>query len=367
MRTSRTVIVVALVAVGAAVVVLGTPVLTRTNAPPAAPEPPPAATGRRIVFYRHPMRPDVISAEPAKDEMGMDYVPVYEEETVAASADVPGHAAFTLSPARQQLIGVTTDTVQRRELTREIRAAGRVAYDPRLYQAIVEYRQALAAQKGLENSQWQEAHDTAAAIVRASVLKLRQLGISPQQLASLAEERHDPVNLLVPGKTVWVYAQVYEYEMDLVRPGQALTVTARSLPGKSYAARIAAVDPILDAATRSVRVRAEIPNPDGLLRAEMFVTVHIGVPLGRVLAIPDSAVLRTGERQMVFVVEGEGTFTPRPVTLGREAEGYAEVLSGVREGERVVTSANFLIDSESRFRAALAAFSRSAGEPSHPR
>jgi Cu(I)/Ag(I) efflux system membrane fusion protein len=108
--------------------------------------------------------------------------------------------------------------------------------------------------------------------------------------------------------------------------------------------------------TRTARVRALVPTPDASLRLETFVQVTIRVPLGEKVALPENAVLDTGEHQIVFVVQGEGRFEPRAVRLGREAAGYHEVLEGVEPGERVVTSANFLIDSESRFRSALAAF-----------
>jgi Cu(I)/Ag(I) efflux system membrane fusion protein len=123
---------------------------------------------------------------------------------------------------------------------------------------------------------------------------------------------------------------------------------------------VAAVDPILSAASRTARVRARVATPDESLRLETFVHARIEVSLGELLAVPEEAVLHTGDHAVVFVVEGEGTFEPRSVRLGRDAAGYYEVLSGLAEGERVVTSANFLIDSESRFRAALAAFGKKA-------
>jgi membrane fusion protein, copper/silver efflux system len=124
------------------------------------------------------------------------------------------------------------------------------------------------------------------------------------------------------------------------------------------------VDPILDPATRTARVRALLSVPQAELRPETFVTARIHVPLGRVLAVPKDAVMDTGEHRIVFVVGGEGRFTPHAVTLGREADDAWEVLGGLEAGDEVVTSANFLIDSESRFRAALAAFGE-APAPGH--
>ena len=308
----------------------------------------------RIVFYRHPMRPEVTSPRPAKDEMGMDYVPVYEED-LRGEGEIPGHAAFTLSAERQQLIGVRTDTVERRSLAVAIRAVGKVAYDPGLYQAIVEYREALRAKSALAGASMPEARAGADTLVRAAALKLRQQGISEAQVRDMAR---DPVSLLLPGKETWIYAQVYEYEIELVQPGQEMVVTVPSLPGRTFRATVVAVDPIVNATTRTARVRARVSTPDVVLRPETFVNVALQVPLGEKVAVPEGAVLDTGRQRIVFVVQGEGRFAPRAVELGREAQGWYEVLDGVAPGERVVTSANFLIDSESRFRSAVAAFAK---------
>jgi hypothetical protein len=173
-----------------------------TTAPQAEPA---AARGPgKILFYRHPMRPDVTSPTPRKDEMGMDYIPVREEDMVLPGGDVPGHAPFVLSAERQQLIGVTRARVERRPLAVEIRAAGKVAYDPMLYQAIVEYREALRARGQLKDSPWVEARAGAEAIIRAAALKLRQQGLSEEQIKSIGKDAADPTNLLLPGKSVWV-------------------------------------------------------------------------------------------------------------------------------------------------------------------
>jgi Cu(I)/Ag(I) efflux system membrane fusion protein len=316
----------------------------------------PRSAERRPRFYRHPMRPEITSPVPAKDEMGMDYVAVYEDEPVSA-VTVAGRAAFTLSPARQQLIGVTRARVERRALAREIRAVGIVAYDPALYQAMIEYREAVAARRALGDAAMDEARKGAEAIVRAAALRLRQLGLAEPQIRAVAAAAGNPTDLLLPGKAAWVYAQVYEYELDAVRPGQTAAITAPAQPGRTYAGRVVAIDPILDPATRTARVRIQVPAADETLRPQSFVQATIHAPTAEVIAVPASAVLPSGASQIVFVVSGEGTFEPRLVTLGTEANGYYEVRDGVQLGDEVVTSANFLIDSESRFRAALAAFS----------
>lgn len=322
----------------------------------------PAARGSRTpLFYRNPMRADVTSPVPAKDEMGMDYIPVYEDdaaEAPASASDVGGHAAFTLPRERQQLIGVRRGRVERRPLSRDIRAVGTVAYDPALYQAISDYRQALAGRARLPEEALPEAREGSDTIARAAALRLRQLGLSEAQVRDVGRGGGNPQALLLPGATAWIYGQVYEYEVDSVRPGQQVTVTVPSQADRTYRGTVAAIDPILDATTRTARVRVQVNNTDSGLRPESFVTIVIHVPTAVVTAVPSDAILDTGREQFVFVVEDGTRFTPRAVRVGREAGGWSEIVAGVEPGTEVVTSANFLIDSESRFRAAVAAFQR---------
>lgn len=321
--------------------------------------------------YQCAMHPQIVSDTPGNCPIcGMKLQPVEDEPTAAQeggtgapapSAPVPGHAPFALSTARQQLIGVRRAKVEHRSLAIAIRAIGTVAYDPGLYQAVVEYRQAVRAKAQLAQSTLPEALSGADGLVRAAALKLRQKGISDAQLAAIARGGGDPTNLLLPGKTVWVYAQVYEYELGLVRVGQPVTITAPSVPGRRFTSRVATIDPILDPATRTARVRVLVSTPQADLRPESFVDVTIEVPLGERLAVPEDAVLDTGTHRIVFVVRGEGDFDPRAVELGRDAQGFYEVLSGLSAGEEVVVAANFLIDSESRFRSALRSFDGGVG------
>ena len=152
---------------------------------------------------------------------------------------------------------------------------------------------------------------------------------------------------------VWVMASVYEYELPFLRAGQQAEMTLSYLPGRSIRGHVALVYPVLDAATRTVQVRLEFPNPDLRLKPEMYADVELRGDLGERLAVPESAVLSTGTRDIVFVAKGAGTFEPREVRLGLRASDAVEVLDGLSEGERVVTSGNFLIDSESRLKSAL--------------
>jgi len=328
------------------------------------PAPTATATGTK---YQCPMHPQIVSDRPGRCPIcNMQLAPVHDESVAAAAppaaaGEVPGRASFTLSAARQQLIGVRRARVEVRPLRITVRANGTVAYDPGLFEAMVEYQQALRVRTALGGSTLPEARTGADGLVRAAGIRLRQKGASDAQLAAIARGDTAPLNLLLPGKSVWVYAQVFEYELGLIRPGQWMTITAPSLPGRSLTARVASIDPILDPGTRTARVRALVPTPAGELRPESFVDVVIDVPLGARLAVPEDAVLDVGTRQIIFVVRGEGEFEPRTVQLGQEAGGWREVRAGVVAGEEVVVGANFLIDSESRFRAAVRAFERRPG------
>ncbi|MBI4424394.1 MAG: efflux RND transporter periplasmic adaptor subunit [Elusimicrobia bacterium] len=304
------------------------------------------------LYYRHPMRPEVTSPAPKKDEMGMDYVPVFAEESSAVP--VPGQASTVISAERRQMIGMRSEPVERRPLAVTVRASGRVAYDPDLYNALAEYREAVKAREKVQDSPYPDVLERAEALVRAGYLRLRQMGLSDAQISE-SSKSDQQTNLLLGsgGGTVWVYAQIYEYEIGLVKPGQHVTMTTPAYPGRKFHGAIKAVDPILSAETRSLKVRVEVPNPDGLLKLEMYVNAAIQIDLGTKLAIPEEAVLETGERSVAFVDLGEGRIEPREVNIGREAEGYYELLSGVTEGEKVVTSAQFLVDSESRLKAAM--------------
>ncbi len=165
---------------------------------------------------------------------------------------------------------------------------------------------------------------------------------------------HDRLLSLADLSHVWVMAAVYEYELPFVQEGQHARVEL-AYSGKTFEGRVARIYPVLDAQTRAAQVRLELPNPELLLKPEMFAEVRLEADLGERLALPETAVIESGERSIVFVEEGEGFFEPREVAIGLRLEGLYEVVRGVTEGERVLTSGNFLVDSESKLRAALAA------------
>ena len=306
---------------------------------------------RKVKFYRSPMNPSVTSEVPMKDEMGMDYTPVYENE--AAGVSIAGRGTISLPPEKQQMIGLKTERTGYRSLSKTVRASGKVAYDPDLYRAISEYRESLAAYEKIKAGSWQEAIDRAKAVVDSSRIKLRQLGIGEEQLDSMEKDTSRYDNLLLAADKVWVYAQVYEYESASVKPGQKAVITSRAYPGREFSGTVRSVDPIFSEETRTLRARIETENPGRELRSEMYIEAVIKAELGTILTVPVSAVLNTGEKEIAFVLKGETSFEPREVKTGRRNDDYAEIISGLRAGEKVVTSANFMIDSESRMKAAL--------------
>jgi Cu(I)/Ag(I) efflux system membrane fusion protein len=161
---------------------------------------------------------------------------------------------------------------------------------------------------------------------------------------------------------VWVYATIYEYELPFVKVGTKVRVRVPTFPDREFSGEVRALNPVLDAATRSIRVRARVENRDGLLRPQMYLDVTLETDLGEKLAIPEEAVMPTGERHLVFVAQPNGYFQPRNIKLGVKAGQFYEVAEGLEAGERVATSGNFLIDSESRLQGALESVTSQGGQ-----
>jgi Cu(I)/Ag(I) efflux system membrane fusion protein len=306
-----------------------------------------------ILYYRNPMSPTIVSKTPAKDNMGMDYIPVYDEGGDPNSSNVPGRSGFNLPKENQQIIGVTTTKVLRRPLNSEIRANGSVAFDPDLFSAISEYRQAVVGKISIKDNSFSELKDDANQLVEASRTRLRLLGLTDGQIKSLVVTKANPMNLLLPKGHAWIYAEVYEYEASGVKIGQEIEVTSPTTPGKTFKGKISSISPIINPTTRTVRVRGLVPDPDGALRPDSYVDVKIKSALGEKLSVPEDSVLHTGEHDFVFLVKHEGSFEPTEVKVGSKTHDYYEILSGLSEGDTVVTGAQFLIDSESRLRGAL--------------
>ncbi|WP_428375594.1 efflux RND transporter periplasmic adaptor subunit [Lichenicoccus sp.] len=381
------------------------PVFDDAASQAAAAKPP--GGDHRILYYRNPMGLPDTSPRPRNDSMGMAYIPVYADE---GSQDGPP-GTVRITPGRLQTLGVRTEAAEMRPPAgRDVRAIGMLQFDERRLATVttrvpgwiehlavaangdpVKRGQVLAEIYSPDMVASEEEYLIAArmggAIGSASLQRLRALNIPDDEIARLRRSsrsvRRIPVVAQVDGvvidkpvqegmrvdagealyrtadlSSLWLIAQVQEQDLGAIMPGQMARASFVAFPGRSFEGRVEFVYPSLSADTRTARVRIVLPNPDGVLRAAMFASVQIAAaPAGApVLAVPDSAVLDSGTRQVVLVAAGEGRFQPRTVALGVLGNGWVQVTDGIKPGDRVVVGANFLIDAESNLRAALQGF-----------
>jgi membrane fusion protein, copper/silver efflux system len=377
------------------------PVYQEPDAKQPAATPPPPPTRRSVLFYRAPMSADT-SPVPRKDQMGMDYVPVY-----AGDADAEVDGTVTVSAERVQMLGVRTEAAREQVLSRPIRAVGTLAADERRIvvvaprfegwiQDLFVNTTGQAVKRGeplfsfyspevaAAMREYLVARQISGAVAEAARSKLRNLGISADQIArggkaadvlkfvaptdgtvmektALQGQRFaagDALYRIVDLSTVWVLAEVFEQDIAAVQPGENAELRLTAYPGRIFAGKVSFVYPTVNPATRTAKVRIDLANADGLLKPDMYAAVVIAASPGSatVVTVPDSAVLDDGATQLVFVERAIGRYQPRRVTIGRRGDGTAEVTSGVSAGEMVVVAANFLIDSESNMRSALQRF-----------
>jgi len=371
-------------------------------------------------LYNCPMHPSYTSEKPGDCPIcNMSLVPMKPAQVESTASNVEGHATVTISLEGQQLIGVQTGIVVRKDVKKSIRAVGAISYNERTlatvslkYSGWVEelrvkatgdtiregapflvvyspdfleaqrnYILALESSDALGRSAGSDASSFADESVKSARERLLLWDMSASQLKELDQSRQPQKDIMVLSKvtgtviernvtegdyvesgkelykiadlsTVWIEANFYENEIPLVKVGDDVKVTLASYPGEEISGKLAYVYPYLNKETRTVRVRFEMPNPDGKLKPGMYATVFLEADLGEQLVVDDSAILDTGARQIVFVVSARSVFEPREVVAGERADGQAIILKGLTEGEKIVTSGNFLVDSESRLKSA---------------
>jgi Cu(I)/Ag(I) efflux system membrane fusion protein len=381
----------------------------------------PAGKGK-ILFYRNPMDPKITSPVFMKDQMGMDYLPVYEGDLKGEQGPaVEGLATVKIDSERQQLIGLTTAPVAEGPVGGAIRTTARVAVDetriqhihvkvdgyveklfvdfvgmpvrkgqalftyfsPDFVSAQQEFLLALKTQKSLAGGALQ---DSGADLLDASRRRMALWDVPDSEMQELERSGlvrksltlYSPINGVVTAKTavegvrlspadtpfeitdlsqVWGVADVYEPEIPQVKVGMPADLSLGTFPGRVFRGRVAFIDPQVDPKSRTVKVRVDLPNPKGELKPEMYGEMVLQSQARKGLVIPVDSVLDSGERKIVFVALGNGRFEPREVQMGSNLGETVEILAGLKKGEAVVTRANFLVDSESRLRAALAQFS----------
>jgi len=377
-------------------------------------------TGERaIAFYRSPMDAKQTSPAPRKDEMGMDYVPVYEDEVKGGGSVVEGLATVQIDPARQQLIGLRIAPASAGPVGGAWRTVGRVAidetrvrhvnvkvegfveriyvdfvgkpvrkgeplfafYSPELVSLQNEYLLAVKMRRELETGALAGSGDDLVESARErlelwdvpdSVLEELTRTGKPKKALTLVS----PISGVVTKKdvvqghklaagdmpyeitdlsVVWVLADIYESDLAKTKVGMPATLSLEAFPNQVFTGSVAFIDPVLDPKTRTAKVRLAFANPRGELRPEMFGEVTLRAVAREGLRIPADAVIDSGTKKVVFVSLGDGKFQPRELKLGATDGDQVEVVSGLEPGDQVVVRANFLVDSESRLRASLAA------------
>ena len=376
-------------------------------------EPEPAAAAepaRKILYYRNPMGLPDTSKTPKKDAMGMDYIPVYEGEDRDTST-------VTVSPGKLQRIGVTSEPAALRALAMPVRAPGSIQLDERLITVLSLRAEAFVdkvedvttgtvVRKGQPLMRLYSPTIASAAAEYAATLgftgdaprqgsrqRLLNFAIPDELVAEIERTRRAPLTFtwtsprdgivlernvsegmrVQPGDVlfriadhshVWANVEIAERDLAALALGQPVAVRVRSYPDRVFSGKVALVYPHLNPATRTIKLRVELPNKDHLLLPDMYAEAEIDTGSGqKVVTVPDSAVIDSGDRQVVIIDKGEGKFEPRNVQPGKRGAGYVEIKQGVAEGDLVVTSANFLIDAESNLKAALSALTPAETKP----
>jgi membrane fusion protein, copper/silver efflux system len=368
----------------------------------------------RKTMYHSTMNPNEVSDKPGKDSMGMDMVPVEVGESSERTAS--GLAAVSVTSEARQRMGLTTGVVEKRTLAREVRTSARILADEtRLYRVNVKvegwvdklyaattgqfvkqgdplltvYSPDLVSAQNEYLTAWRSGSTNLVASARR---RLSLWDITDDQIDRLektgAAEKMVTLNapasgwiierLVLPGQkimagepllviadlsTVWADADIYQSDLPYVKVGMRVELSLPYWAGKKFTGKVTFVSPTLDAESRTLKARLEIPNPEVLLKPGMFAAAQLSYELGEGLAIPEAAVMRTAQQTYAFRDAGDGRLVPTPIVVGERSDGYYQLVSGLSEGDKVVTSANFLVDSESSMKAALESMAGGALQP----
>ena len=394
-------------------------------AAPAGAQSKPASRGK-ILYYRNPMGLADTSPAPKKDSMGMEYIPFYEgeDETGVVSVSpqrvqmlgvrtapvetrtmldrsVRATGSVQVAEDRLSIVNTKFDGFVEKlfvSTTGSVVRAGQplarvwiqtpdvlTQMGPDVITRQVDYIVALqehddaAIARALQNLRNYGIPESAIAEIRRTGRSVRSITITAPFGGTITDKpaiegmrfnTGDPLFKIADLSSVWVMADVQEQDLGAIRRGETAQMSFVAYPGRLFTGTVDFISPSLMATTRTGRVRIVLANPDGLLRESMYATVAIHAPAiagGSALVVPDSAIIDSGAQQIVLVVKGEGRYAPQVVSLGARGDGFAQVLDGLKAGEQVVVSANFLIDAESNLRAALQSFASGvARKPATP-
>jgi len=351
------------------------------------------AGARQPLFYRHPMNPEITSPVPAKGSMGMDYIPVYADDS---TDDMPA-GTVRIDPVTLQNIGVRTARVERQTLSRVINTVGRIDYNekrlyrlhpktegwveellvdttgakirkgdilmsiysPRLVSTQQEYLLALKNLDALQASSYEDVRRGAQELLDTSLERLRFMDVPEHQIEELRDTREVKKQLHMHASASGIVTSVGvrngQDELPWVKVGDRADMTVRAVPGEVFSGELTYIYPYAESKTRTIKARLEFDNTGLRLKPNMFANVAIQAGARQdVMGVPSEAIVRSGLREKVFIVRAPGKFEPREVITGVSSDGFTEVREGIEVGEQVVVSAQFLIDSESKLREATA-------------
>lgn len=325
-----------------------------------------ASGEKEVLFYRHPMNPEITSQVPAKDEMGMDFIAVYKEpaETLPRT-DVPGHSSVHLAPEKMRAIGVLTELAIEEELILPLSFTGTVFYNAEILQTLMQYRDAIQVKQRYKKPTFEKLSEARAESWNLR-LKLRRLGISEEFLKKNEQALADPTsfvpaNIIFGASGAYVDARLPASDLRHLRIGQKARIFSSLDPETQLEGEVRSLDSVVDPSTQTLAVRLEVVSGYEYLRPGMFVEVELDINLGEKLSIPSHAVFNPGKQAYVFIEMESGIFVPQKVKLGTTAGKRVQILDGVKAGDKIVVSANFLLDSESRFQAARSPASSAGG------
>ncbi len=298
------------------------------------------STKNEILYWTCSMHPQVKQNKPGKCPIcGMELIPVYKGE----------EGKIVIDQKIADTVGIKSQPAKRILITKTIRLPAKVAYDNDLYLAQQEYLSSFYNLQKInlagvsDEGQKNRIKET----LEAAKFRLYLFGYNDEEIEKLQQLKEPDKNLIYPGKKVWMHAEIYEYDLNIVKPGMKAIATTPAYPSEKFYGVIRFIEPVLNPQTRSTKARIEFDNPEGKLKLEMFADLEIKVSLGKHLAIPETALIDTGTRKVVYLDLGNGRYKMQEVKTGFEADVYVQVLSGIKEGDMVVTDGNFMLDSQS--------------------
>jgi Cu(I)/Ag(I) efflux system membrane fusion protein len=289
---------------------------------------------KEIIYWTCPMHPQVKEKGPGQCPIcSMTLVPVYKKEGNRIAVD----------QSTGKLLGLKSETAKVMQVNKIVHLPARVAYDNDLYLSQQEY---ILSYKNFSSGQ----ND----ILDGAKFRLKLLGYTDNDIKELEKQTQPDKTLLYPGDKAWLFADVYENDLEAVKPGKEVAAVTDTFPSTKFSGLVMFIEPSLNPETRSAKARILVNNTGNLLKLEMFANIEVKTSKSSVLAVPKTAVIDTGLRKVVYIDYANGEYEPKDVKTGFTGDDYIEIKSGLKAGDLVVTNGNFMLDSESQLKSGSA-------------